>query len=53
VQGLGSVSWALRERLRRAGARLTVSAIDSAKTDHAQQLFSARVVDTVNLVGIR
>ncbi|WP_421856349.1 Glu/Leu/Phe/Val dehydrogenase dimerization domain-containing protein [Oricola sp.] len=42
VQGLGSVGWALCEKLHADGARLTVADIDAARVEAAVTEFSAR-----------
>lgn len=45
VQGLGSVGWALCERLHGAGASLTVADIDAARVNAAVREFGARKAD--------
>jgi leucine dehydrogenase len=45
IQGLGSVGYALAERLAAAGARLTVADVDAVRTDRATTELGAKVVD--------
>lgn len=44
VQGLGSVGWALCEKLHEEGAVLIVSDIDNGRTERARKAFDATVV---------
>jgi leucine dehydrogenase len=45
VQGLGSVGYALCEKLHKAGAKLVVTDIDTATLDKAATEFNAQIVD--------
>ncbi|WP_269931928.1 Glu/Leu/Phe/Val family dehydrogenase [Aminobacter sp. HY435] len=45
VQGLGSVGWSLCEKLHAEGAILTVSDLDTVRTDRAAEKFGAAVVE--------
>ena len=49
VQGLGSVGWALCERLHDAGAKLIVADIDSSRAELAAQRFDATVAHPDNI----
>ena len=46
IQGLGHVGMALAEHLYKAGAKLIVSDVDSAKTKEAEHRFQAKVVSS-------
>ena len=51
VQGLGSVGWALCERLHADGATLTVADIDGKRLAKARETFGADVADPGNIIA--
>lgn len=51
VQGLGSVGWALCEKLHEAGAVLTVTDLNTARTVQARQAFGAMITNSANIIG--
>jgi leucine dehydrogenase len=51
VQGLGSVGWALCERLHGDGAKLTVADIDEKRAAKAKAVFNADMADADEIIG--
>jgi leucine dehydrogenase len=52
IQGLGSVGYALAQRLHADGARLTVADIDEARGNRAAGELSARVVGVAEILSV-
>ncbi len=51
LQGLGAVGWHLAEFLHKAGAKLVVADVDSAKVERAQAAFGAHVVSVNEIIA--